>query len=219
MPLHRILLTCLMSGVALLTTTMLPASESDRQNEAVAAVGSMIGDVEAMLKTPDSDRNTRRGAITALLDAHFAMDSIAAFSTGAYWRAATPDERQAYKSVFRDVLIGTILNNFNQLNGLTYTHDKATSKGDKFVIVSGKFTDVTGARPQVAVNWRVLTRKGKPLRVFDIEIENLSLLVTQQQENIAVIRKNKGQFSALIAAMQDRLSAPQLTSQDTGRKQ
>jgi hypothetical protein len=32
--------------------------------------------------------------------------------------------------------------------------------------------------------------------------------VTQQQENIAVIRQNKGQFAALIAAMDTRLSNP-----------
>jgi phospholipid transport system substrate-binding protein len=73
------------------------------------------------------------------------------------------------------------------------------------VIVSGIFADSTGARPEVAINWRVITRKGKPIRLFDIEIENLSLLVTQQQENVAVIRKNKGQFSALIDVMRDRV--------------
>ena len=208
MPSFRILIICLVSGLALLAVAMLPASASDRQSAAVAAVGSLIGDVEAMLETPDAGRDAKRGAITALLDAHFAMDSIAAFSTGPYWRAATPDERETYKSIFRDVLVGTILNYFDRLNGLTYTPGKATPKGDKFVIVSGKFTDVTGARPPVGVNWRVLTRTSKPVQVFDIEIENLSLLVTQQQENIAVIRKNKGQFSALITAMQTRLSAP-----------
>ena len=44
--------------------------------------------------------------------------------------------------------------------------------------------------------------------MFDIEIENLSLLVTQKQENVAVIRKNKGQFGALIEAMKARLGGP-----------
>ena len=44
--------------------------------------------------------------------------------------------------------------------------------------------------------------------MFDIEIENLSLLVTQKQENVAVVRKNKGQFIALIEAMRERLEAP-----------
>lgn len=58
------------------------------------------------------------------------------------------------------------------------------------------------------MNWRILTRAGEPPRVFDIEIENLSLLVTQKQENVAVIRKNKGDFLALINAMRERLEKP-----------
>ncbi|NCF48785.1 MAG: hypothetical protein GWP36_04620, partial [Bacteroidetes bacterium] len=42
------------------------------------------------------------------------------------------------------------------------------------------------------------------VKLFDIEIENLSLLDTQKQENIAVIRRNKGKFSALIDLIRER---------------
>jgi phospholipid transport system substrate-binding protein len=55
------------------------------------------------------------------------------------------------------------------------------------------------------VNWRVTTVPGEPIRVLDIEIENISMLITQKQENIAMIRKNKGKFSALIDAMKAKL--------------
>ena len=54
------------------------------------------------------------------------------------------------------------------------------------------------------MNWRVLAPAGEQAKVFDIEIENLSLLVTQKQENVAVIRKNKGKFAALIKVMEER---------------
>ena len=39
---------------------------------------------------------------------------------------------------------------------------------------------------------------------LDVEIENISMLVTQKQENIAIIRQNQGQFSSLIDAMKQR---------------
>ena len=193
-------------GLAFAMLLPLPAAADDRASAAADLVDRMIADLKAFLATDTGDVEARSAEIDRVLTSYFDMDSITRFSAGPYWRAATPDERETYKSVFRDVLVGTILNNFDQLNGLTYTPGKATPKGDKFVIVSGKFTDVTGNRPPVAVNWRVLTRTGKPVQLFDIEIENLSLLVTQQQENVAVIRKNKGQFGALITAMQTRLS-------------
>ena len=186
----------------------LPASASDRETAATALIDSMISDLETFLATDTGDEAARTAEIDRVLTTYFDMDSITRFSAGQYWRAASTEQKSEYGGLFREVLCGTIVRNFDQLYGLAYSAGGTTAKGDKFVIVQGTFTDTTGARAPVAVNWRVLTHKGEPPRVFDIEIENLSLLVTQKQENVAVIRKNKGDFLALIKAMRDRLEKP-----------
>ena len=180
----------------------------DRQAAASRLIDTMIADLQAFLATDNGDVRARSAEIDRVLGSYFDMDTITRFSAGQYWRAANAEQRTEYQTLFREVLCGSIVRNFDQLNGLAYTPGKTSAKGDKFVIVGGTFTDTAGARPPVAVNWRVLTREGKPPRVFDIEIENLSLLVTQKQENVAVIRKNRGQFGALIEAMQARLDTP-----------
>lgn len=199
-----VMLACL--SVASLPTGV--ASADERQAAASALIDQMIADLEAFLATDTGDVEARSAEIDRVLNAYFDMESITRFSTGQYWRAADAAQKSEYGRLFREVLCGTIVRNFDQLNGLAYTPTTTSAKGDKFVIVTGTFTDAAGGRPPVAVNWRVLTRQGKPPRVFDIEIENLSLLVTQKQENVAVIRKNKGQFSALIEAMKARLDQP-----------
>ena len=184
------------------------ASADDRQAAAGELIDRMIADLQAFLATDTGDVASRSAEIDRVLSAYFDMDTITRFSAGQYWRAANAKQRAEYGTLFREVLCGTIVRNFDQLNGLEYSPGMTSTKGDKFVIVGGTFTDTNGGRPPVAVNWRVLTREGQPPRVFDIEIENLSLLVTQKQENVAVVRKNKGQFIALIEAMQARLEAP-----------
>ena len=195
-------------GLALAVLLPFPATADDRSSAAAGLVEQMIADLEAFLATDTGDVEARSAEIDRVLTSYFDMDSITRFSAGPYWRAADEAQRSEYGGLFREVLCGTIVRNFDKLNGLAYKAGGSSAKGDKFVIVSGTFTDTTGARPPVAVNWRVLTRDGQPPRVFDIEIENLSLLVTQKQENVAVIRKNKGQFVALIEAMRARLDAP-----------
>lgn len=70
------------------------AAAADRQVAATAVVEALISDVEDLLAAKGVSMDDRRTAITAILDAHFAMDTIAAFSTGPYWRAATPEERE-----------------------------------------------------------------------------------------------------------------------------
>ena len=194
--------------VAMLTLVPLNAYADARVTAAGALVDTMISDLETFLATDTDDESARTAEIDRVLNTYFDMDSITRFSAGQYWRAASSEQKTEYGSLFREVLCGTIVRNFDQLQGLAYTADAATARGDKFVIVSGTFTDTTGQRPAVKVNWRVLTREGAAPKVFDIEIENLSLLVTQKQENVAVIRKNKGEFVALIDAMKDRLANP-----------
>ena len=194
--------------VAMLTLVPLTAYADARVTAAGALVDTMISDLETFLATDTGDESARTAEIDRVLNTYFDMDSITRFSAGQYWRAASSEQKTEYGSLFREVLCGTIVRNFDQLQGLAYTADAATAKGDKFVIVSGTFTDTTGQRPAVKVNWRVLTRGDTAPKVFDIEIENLSLLVTQKQENVAVIRKNKGEFVALIDAMKDRLANP-----------
>jgi len=196
-----LLLSCLM-------LLPLSATAGDRETAAAAMINTMISDLETFLTTDTGDEVARSAEIDRVLATFFDMDSITRFSAGQYWRAASGAQKSEYAALFRDVLRGTIVRNFDQLHGLAYDAGGTIAKGDKFVIVQGTFTDTSGARAPIAVNWRVLTRDGEPPRVFDIEIENLSLLVTQKQENIAVIRKNKGDFLALINAMRDRLEKP-----------
>jgi phospholipid transport system substrate-binding protein len=184
------------------------AGANDRESAAVALIDTMINDLKTFLATDTGDTQARTAEIDRLLSTYFDMDSITRFSVGQYWRAASSEQRSEYGKLLHDVLCGTIVRNFDQLYNLDYSAGGTTVKGDKFVIVQGTFIDTNGARAPVAVTWRVLTLEDQPPRVFDIEVENLSLLVTQKQENVAVIRKNKGDFQALIDVMRERLETP-----------
>jgi phospholipid transport system substrate-binding protein len=167
-------------------------------------IDNMVRDVENYLLTDSGDISKRTEKITRLLDTHFDIPGIARFSAGPYWRAANERERITYTQSMREALIGSITRNFDQLAGLRFTLIDSQAKGSKMVLVRGTFRDKAGKRPPVSVGWRVVTPHPAPAKVLDVEIENISLLVTQKQENIAIIRKNGGRFSALIQAMKRR---------------
>ena len=188
--------------------TSVPARASDQIAAANNVITSMIRDVETYLETDSGNVEKRTENIAKLLDTHFDLPGIARFSAGPYWRAASEQERIDYIRTMRDVVIGTIVRNFDQLSGLRFTTIDSQAKGDKMVLVRGSFNDSTGKRPAVSVGWRVITPATAPAKVLDVEIENISMLVTQKQENITIIRQNEGRFSALIEAMEKRQPAP-----------
>ena len=170
-------------------------------NSANKLVTQMMVEVESILAKDLNDDMARRENVSALFDRYFDLPTIAKFSAGPYWRAADADQKTAYESAMRDVIIGTVVRNFDQLSGLKFTATDSQAKGKQLVLVNGTFTDINQQQPPIAVGWRVITADNTPPLILDVEIENISMLVTQKQENIAIIRKNQGQFSALIDAM------------------
>ena len=188
--------------------TALPAHASDQVAAANNLITNMISEVETYLETDSGSIEKRTENITKLLDTHFDLPAIARFSAGPYWRAANEQERSDYVQTMRDVVIGTVVRNFDQLSGLRFSTIDSQTKGNNMVLVRGSFNDSTGKRPPVSVGWRVITPAMAPAKVLDVEIENISMLLTQKQENITIIRQNEGRFSALIEAMRKRHQAP-----------
>ena len=182
-------------------TSFAGTSQIDSANKLVT---QMMVEVESILAKDLNDDMARRENISTLFNRYFDLPTIAKFSAGPYWRAADADQKTAYESAMRDVIVDTVVRNFDQLSGLKFTATDSQAKGKQLVLVNGTFTDINQQQPPIAVGWRVIAADNKPPLILDVEIENISMLVTQKQENIAIIRKNKGQFSALIDAMLKR---------------
>ena len=167
-------------------------------------VAQMMVEVESILARDINDNSARRENVSALFDRYFDLPTIAKFSAGPYWRAANEDQKTAYESTIRGVIIDTVVRNFDQLSGLKFTPTDSQAKGTQLVLVNGTFTDVNKQQSPIRVGWRVITSDNASPLILDVEIENISMLVTQKQENIAIIRKNGGKFAALIDAMKQR---------------
>jgi phospholipid transport system substrate-binding protein len=173
-------------------------------DDANKLVLQMMVEVEAILAKDMNDNTARRENVSALFDRYFDLPTIAKFSAGPYWRAADAEQKTAYQSAVRDVIIGTVVRNFDQLSGLKFTTTDIQAKGRQLVLVNGIFTDTNQQQPPIMVGWRVITTDNALPLILDVEIENISMLVTQKQENLAIIRKNEGKFAALIDAMRQR---------------
>ena len=184
------------------TASTAGTSQIDSANNLVT---QMMVDVESILAQDINNGLKRTEKVSALFDRYFDLPTIAKFSAGPYWRAANAAEKTTYEAIIRDVIIGTVVRNFDQLSGLKFTITGSQAKGEKLVLVNGTFAGFDSEQPPIAVGWRVVMNGKASPRILDVEIENISMLVTQKQENIAIIRQNQGQFAALIDAMKQRI--------------
>lgn len=192
---------------ASITVNPAQARADSRVLEADAFILSLINDIRITVEATTETNDERKAAINAVVDTYFDVDGITRFSAGRYWRAASDEQRVHYAKQFRNVLVNTASRQFDQIKGLTFIPTISKVRGDKLILVGGIIKDGTGALPDVEIFWRVSAIAGQPMRVIDVQIENISMLKTQRDENEAIIRRGGGSFDALLQSLDERLAA------------
>ena len=185
------------------------ACANDRVSEAEHLVTALITELEqTSLRDNTTDKDNKQ-VLDQLVESYFDVDAITRFSVGRYWRVATESERSEYAKLFRFVLLNQANEQFHKLRDLEFKPTTTNTKGDKLILVGGIIHDKSGEFPDVEIFWRIVARPDKPAKIFDIEVENISMLKTQQDENTTLIRRNAGRFGALIEALQEQLKNQQ----------
>ena len=193
-----------MLAVFLLTIAMPHMTMAEeRIDESTELVNRLVTHIQGLVNS-NPDAMTIRAETDAVIHQYFDYDLIARFAAGNAWRSASDDQRSRYKTVFREVMLSLAETQFDYFKTLEYKAKAVIPTGRKLVIVSGTIHDRSGQFPDATVNWRVSTKPGKPARIIDIEIENISMLITQQQEHTAIINQNGGSFEALIDALTEQ---------------
>ena len=187
-------------GLLISLSVTAQASANDRLEEGTILVNNLVERIQTVLDENPSQDDIR-AETNAIIDDYFDYDLVSRFAAGQAWRSTSDAEKNDYKKAFRRVLLALAETQFDYFRRIEYTPKDAISKGPKLIIVNGMVQDKTGEYPDAMISWRISTKAGQPARIIDLEVENISMLITQQQENTAIIRQNGGSFQALIDAL------------------
>lgn len=194
----------------------LPASANvDRLDEGVAMINNLVSSVQDIAKQQSTSTEIH-DQTNRIIDQFFDYESVASFTIGPYWRKASPEQKQDYLKTFREVLIVQVANNFDYFRTLEYHHVNAANKGQDWIIIDGIIHDTTNTYPDALISWRIRNIAGEPLTIFDLSVENVSMLITQKDENMAIIRQNKGNLDALIDLLRERSKDLRMARNDSG---
>jgi len=127
------------------------------------------------------DKDIRAGdiaKITALAEEkilpNFNFDRVSRMVLGKHWRTATPEQKEAFKIQFRDLLIRTYASALSKYQNQTIEFKPLRMQpSDKEVIVRSEILQ-PGGQP-IAVDYS-LEKAGDTWKVYDIVIEGVSLV-------------------------------------------
>jgi phospholipid transport system substrate-binding protein len=157
--------------------------------------------VVKILQNPSMTLPDRREAVRHLAEEVFDVTETAKRALGQHWQQRTPAEQDEFVKLFANLLEQTYISRIDEFGGEKLTYVSEQIDGDR-AIVRAKITTKNGT--DVPVESRVLL-KGNRWLIYDILIENLSLISNYRAQFDRVIRtasydelvkrlKTKGEF-------------------------
>jgi len=160
----------------------------------------------ATLTAEGQTTEVRRDQFRTLFREGFAINGIARFVLGRYWRRASEDDRTEYLALFEDVIVTTWADRFSEYSGEKFTVQDAVDapsahQAERVAIVRSQF--FTDPQTPVRIDWRVASR-GDIYKITDVSVEGISMANTQRDEFASVIRSNSGELSALLDVLRKK---------------
>lgn len=180
-----------------------PAAQADEHLEAsVAFIKTLSDRAISTLTDANITSQERRTQFRNLFREGFAVDGIARFALGRYWRGASEQEREEYLVLFEDVIVSTWADRFSLYSGQAFevrdASDEPTNGPEKVALVSSLF--FTSPTTPVRIEWRVASQ-GDVIKIVDVKLEGISMANTQRDEFNSVIRNGGRDLSALLVQL------------------
>jgi phospholipid transport system substrate-binding protein len=154
--------------------------------------------VVKVLQDPALDQTQRRAEIRAIALEAFDVAEAARRTLGPHWPKRTPAERQEFIALFQGLLERGYLSRIGEYGGESVQYVGERIEGEYATV---RALIVTQKGTQVPVEARVL-RQGDRWRMYDVLIENVSLIASYRSQFDRVIRTSS--YEELVRRLKAR---------------
>jgi phospholipid transport system substrate-binding protein len=148
---------------------------------------------------PEAEREARLGA---MLTRNFDLPRIARYVLGRYWTTASDDERRSFARLFEQRVVRSYAARLGQYTSETVKVTGMRPESDTAAVVTSQIVHPSG--PPTRVEWRV-RREDDGYRVIDIDVEGVSLALTEREQISATIQRNGGTVASLNRTLEAKL--------------
>lgn len=203
---RRTVLASLLVGALSLLPVSFAASAAQAETSQAASNGDARTFIEGLaeeaiqaLTAKDVSRNDRIDRFTVLFSRSFDVDFIGKWVLGRHWRGASDTEKTEYLKLFKEYVVITYVERFDQYTGEQLQVVKAVVDG-KDTLVTSQIHRPTGGDP-IRVDWRVRA-EADVYKIIDVYVEGLSMSQTLRKDFSAVIGSSK---EKTVSALNDAL--------------
>lgn len=192
----RIALPCILAAVSLA-----PLSVADDKSEAQAVIRATVDKALATFRQKELDRPARLERIMQVVDPVFDLSLMAKLTLGpTYWPQFSAEQQREFTKLFIEQLQTTYFGKIELFAEETVQFGAPTQTDGKVVVD----TSVTSKGERVTIRYR-LRKGGGAWRVYDVEIQGVSLVSSYRSQYQQVLRNATPE--ALLKRMREKVQS------------
>ena len=127
---------------------------------------------------------------------------IGYYSLGKHSKNLDEEQKKKYLELFEKYFLKSFSSRLAEYTDPKIRVDSQKKINEKYTMVSSVLLE-TKDKPEVKIDWRIVTKDpSKPL-IIDVVIEGVSLAKVQKEEFNSIIQSNDGEINALIASLKE----------------
>ena len=130
------------------------------------------------------------------------IKGIGFYSLGKYRKTISEEKKIEYLEIFTKYFLKTFSSRLAQYSDPKIIVNSQKKLNDKYTMVSSVLI-ATDDKPEVKVDWRVVTKDPDNPLIIDLIIEGVSLAKVQKQEFYSIIQSNDGDINALLKNLKE----------------
>ena len=121
---------------------------------------------------------------------------------GTYRKTLSNQKKDEYFDIFEQYFLKSFASRLTEYTDPKIRVDSQKKLNDKYTMVSSTLL-ATSNKPEIKIDWRVVTKKPYNPLIIDVIIEGVSLAKVQREEFNSIIQSNDGNINALFSSLRE----------------
>ena len=130
------------------------------------------------------------------------IKGIGNYSLGTYRKTISDQKKDEYFDIFEQYFLKSFASRLAEYTDPKIRVDSQKKLNKKYTMVSSVLIS-TAKRPEVKINWRVVTKNPDNPLIIDVIIEGVSLAKVQREEFNSIIQNNDNDIDALLKNLKE----------------
>jgi phospholipid transport system substrate-binding protein len=200
-----LLLALVILSVLILNSGAFAAASMNPMEQLQQSVNEILKILQSEeLKRPENNEE-RKQRILNVVNSMFDFRKMARSSLGQSWNTLTPEEKDTFVGLFTSLVEQRYIGKIDSYDNQKVVYKKERVKDGRAII----YTDIIDKDLEIPIDYRLMENQGKWL-IYDLKIENVSLMANYRRDFDSIIRKEK--FSGLVEKITELVEKPETSN-------